>query len=284
MTDAVEPRAPLRLLLEAVDAALAGSATPVLVLGDAGSGKTTLADDLCRRSEERGMMVLWASCDAGPEAPGLWPWVQLMRQYISRREGRGYPPGVEQRMADVAAMAPWVAEVISGGPVPESVDPATVRFRLFDGVTQVMSRAAADQPLLVVLDDLQAADEASLALLRHLAAALQSARVTLAALSRRPSADAAPSLRETFEVIARVRGARRLELEPAAPPRGDVSGLSRREAEVAQLVAEGLSNRDIATRLFISERTAENHVQSIFNKLGFESRSQLAAWIARTEK
>lgn len=59
------------------------------------------------------------------------------------------------------------------------------------------------------------------------------------------------------------------------------NGLTPREREVASLVAEGLSNREIATRLVIAERTAEGHVQSIFNKLGFKSRAQIAAWAAR---
>ncbi|GAA2549115.1 ATP-binding protein [Pseudonocardia hydrocarbonoxydans] len=57
-------------------------------------------------------------------------------------------------------------------------------------------------------------------------------------------------------------------------------GLSAREAEVAALVAQGLSNRAIAARLVISERTAGNHVAHILTKLGFTSRSQVAAWAA----
>ena len=56
--------------------------------------------------------------------------------------------------------------------------------------------------------------------------------------------------------------------------------LTRREREVANLVAEGLTNREIATRLFISERTAESHVEQIRGKLGFNSRTQIAAWVA----
>ncbi|HSS61691.1 MAG TPA: LuxR C-terminal-related transcriptional regulator [Candidatus Limnocylindrales bacterium] len=54
--------------------------------------------------------------------------------------------------------------------------------------------------------------------------------------------------------------------------------LSRREREVAALVAEGLSNRQISDRLFIAERTAEYHVEQIRNKLGFRSRVQIAGW------
>ena len=53
------------------------------------------------------------------------------------------------------------------------------------------------------------------------------------------------------------------------------------EAEVARLVAAGSSNRDIAARLVISDRTAQNHVQHILTKLGFTHCSQIAAWVSR---
>jgi DNA-binding NarL/FixJ family response regulator len=68
-------------------------------------------------------------------------------------------------------------------------------------------------------------------------------------------------------------------LKDSAPASGRSSGgLSKRETEVAGLVARGLSNRDIAQTLYLSERTVESHVQSILNKLGFRTRTQIAAW------
>jgi DNA-binding NarL/FixJ family response regulator len=57
-------------------------------------------------------------------------------------------------------------------------------------------------------------------------------------------------------------------------------GLSRRELEVAKLVAAGSTNRDIAGRLFLSDRTVESHIDHILSKLGFNSRAQVAAWVA----
>jgi DNA-binding NarL/FixJ family response regulator len=57
--------------------------------------------------------------------------------------------------------------------------------------------------------------------------------------------------------------------------------LTRREREVADLVAEGLSNKEIADRLVISQRTAETHVEHILAKLGFTSRTQIPAWLTQ---
>jgi non-specific serine/threonine protein kinase len=58
------------------------------------------------------------------------------------------------------------------------------------------------------------------------------------------------------------------------------SPLTKREREVARLVADGFTNRAIATRLVLSERTAANHVQHILTKLGLENRSQIASWVS----
>ena len=67
----------------------------------------------------------------------------------------------------------------------------------------------------------------------------------------------------------------------ASSPRAPGSPLTRRETEIAALVARGLSNREIAKSLVIAQRTAEGHVEHILTKLGFTSRAQIAAWAAR---
>ncbi|WP_433333144.1 ATP-binding protein [Spirillospora sp. CA-294931] len=71
------------------------------------------------------------------------------------------------------------------------------------------------------------------------------------------------------------------ETEPptAAPGADGTDPLSPREREVADLVVEGLSNREIAERLVIAKRTADSHMEHIMAKLGMSSRSQLAAWV-----
>jgi DNA-binding CsgD family transcriptional regulator len=63
------------------------------------------------------------------------------------------------------------------------------------------------------------------------------------------------------------------------PQPAETARLSPRELEVAALVADGMTNQDIARTLFIAPRTAETHVENLLKKLGFRSRAQVAAWI-----
>jgi DNA-binding CsgD family transcriptional regulator len=72
------------------------------------------------------------------------------------------------------------------------------------------------------------------------------------------------------------------ERETAVPQharRDHPADLTPRESEIAALVAQGLSNKGIASKLVISQRTAETHVEHILMKLGFTSRAQIAAWV-----
>jgi DNA-binding NarL/FixJ family response regulator len=81
--------------------------------------------------------------------------------------------------------------------------------------------------------------------------------------------------------IARIAALRGTDPRTPGVPatRSAASPLTSREADVVALVASGLTNRQIAETLFISERTAENHVQHILTKLGLANRTQIATWV-----
>ena len=83
-----------------------------------------------------------------------------------------------------------------------------------------------------------------------------------------------------FDDAVALASGRRTPAPPAADAHGDEVRLTRRESEIAALVAEGLTNREIADRLVMATRTAEAHVAHILGKLNFTSRAQLAAWAA----
>lgn len=83
---------------------------------------------------------------------------------------------------------------------------------------------------------------------------------------------------ERAEAIALALGRKEVPTPTSLADSGAVK-LTRREQEIAELVADGLSNRAISEKLVISQRTAEGHVENILSKLGFHSRSQVAAWV-----
>ena len=68
--------------------------------------------------------------------------------------------------------------------------------------------------------------------------------------------------------------------KPAPPVRSPDTALTPRQLEIARLIADDLTNRQIADRLFLSERTVETHITNILNKLGLNSRIQLSRWLA----
>lgn len=94
------------------------------------------------------------------------------------------------------------------------------------------------------------------------------------------AASAASELRH-LDMPARAAQAAKVAADIAARRR-DASPLSAREEEVAGLIAQALTNRQIAERLVLSERTIETHVRSILAKLNFSTRTQIAAWVLRT--
>ena len=71
---------------------------------------------------------------------------------------------------------------------------------------------------------------------------------------------------------------------PAPAPRALTNPLTKREREIAELVAQGLGNRQIAERLVLAKRTVDSHIEHILSKLGFNSRTQIAAWTRQNDE
>jgi hypothetical protein len=143
-------------LRRVVDEAVAGRGHLLLLAGEAGIGKTTMLTAAAGFAEGRGVRVAWGWGWPGEGAPGYWPWVQVMRIL-----------GLD---------IPWPAED-SGQPVREA--PASERFRLFDEVTSLLLAESRIQPLLLLLDDLQWADQPSQLLLDFLARRLPAGAVAV---------------------------------------------------------------------------------------------------------
>ena len=145
----------------------AGRGGLFILIGEAGIGKTRLADELCARARERGATIAWGGAWDGGGAPAYWPWTQILRAL------RAMVPVPDERLRrDLEPM--WDGPDASPlAPHDHHADPEMERFRRFDALRAVL-QAAAHRPLVVVLDDLHAADRASLLALHFVARALRS--------------------------------------------------------------------------------------------------------------
>jgi len=168
----------------ALDSAAAGRGQLLLLAGEPGIGKTSVADRASAAAVERGFTVLWGRCWEAGGAPAYWPWLDIIAELAGALEdaalvrvlGDGASllgeivPELRARLRDAAAgVAP---------PVEEG------RFRLWRAVSALVHEAAKAKPALLVLDDLHAADQSSLSLLHFLARQLRPMRVLLLASYR----------------------------------------------------------------------------------------------------
>ena len=160
-------------LRAALTEALAGSSRAVLITGEPGIGKTTLAIRLAEDAEALGVPVRWGRGTVREGAPPFWPWIQIVREQLLRSD-----PADRKRLERAAAplyrMMPQLRrpdERTPSGPARvggSTDDGGEARFRLFDATSSFLRAAAGGRGLVIVLDDAHWADAATLLLLRHL--------------------------------------------------------------------------------------------------------------------
>jgi len=171
-------------LLAGLDDVLSGRGRLFLIGGEPGIGKSRLADELAAQARSRGATVLWGRCWEAGGAPAYWPWVQCLRSYLRTHDEATVRDHMGAGAADIAQMLPEVEALVPDLPPPASVDPESARFRLFDSTVTLLRNAGDAEVLVIVIDDLHAADTASLLLLRFLAGQLGETRVLLLATYR----------------------------------------------------------------------------------------------------
>src|SRR4051794_3863803 len=168
----------LEELTAVLDAAAAGSGRVVLLGGEPGIGKTRLADEVGIRARARGHLVLAGRAWEDAGAPPFWPWVQAFRAYLRNATAADIVAHLGSGAAEVAQMVPDVRQHVAGLPAQDAPSDSA-RFRLFDSTATFLRNAASDRPILIILDDLHAADTPSLLFLQFLAGQLADMRVLL---------------------------------------------------------------------------------------------------------
>lgn len=192
---------------EAISGAFSGRGSAVALAGEPGIGKTRLATELSQRAAAQGLTTLWGRAWESGGAPSYWPWRQLLE-------------AMRPEAADSAGPLRLIWSKAGSGDFATN-DPKQARFELFDAVVRLLREQSQRQPALCVLDDLHAADVASIELAEFAIGALAGSplawvvtwrdaeaerlpvRDTLARLSRRCRVFALPrlSLEQTSELV-----------------------------------------------------------------------------------
>ena len=208
--------------------AWAGQVRVVLVTGEAGAGKTALADQVCQQLTADGWTVATGRCPEHDGAPPAWAWAEALRQLA-----RAVPPAEPQPLAVLLTDTPQ-----------QDSDVAAARFRLHQVVAGYLDAASRAAPLLILLEDVHRADEETLAILTVTAAHLTAARIMLVA-TYRPA--------ETSDQLASCLAG----LATHEPARITLAGLDAGAA--AELIRATCTRpADDATVIAITQRTAGN--------------------------
>jgi hypothetical protein len=167
--------------------AMAGRGRVFLIAGEAGIGKTRLAAELQAGIPSGAARVSWARCWEGEGAPAFWPWTVLLRNVGRGLDDARLAAALGTGGAQVAHLLPELRErlpELPRLPAAPGLDTEHARFPLFDAVATFLRRVAEQTPLVAVLDDLQAADHASLLLLSFIARDLHGAHLLIVGTCR----------------------------------------------------------------------------------------------------
>ncbi|GIF23822.1 DNA-binding SARP family transcriptional activator/HAMP domain-containing protein [Actinoplanes tereljensis] len=233
----------LAVLRQTAESALAGRTAIGIVEGEPGVGKTRLLAEAAAVAGRHGALVVWGSCLEGDGTPSMWPWEQALGTLVESLAG----PAREK----------WL-----GGELGRLLEPGTgdtrelpdgnAQFRLFEQVVALVGQASAQRPTLLILDDLQWADVASLQLFSHLAGRLPPRTAIIGALR-----DRAPTLgsglAQVLAAASRLPGHRRFRLGPLGLV--DVAELIRHEAghDPGDEVARAVLARTAGNPFFVRE-------------------------------
>jgi predicted ATPase len=216
--------------------AFAGHGRLVLLSGEAGVGKTALAQVLCREAADTGAHVLTGHCYDRTETPPYGPWIEIAQRVQTLPDTAGVPP------------------------VPRLAD-ATSQPALFAQIRAFLVALTVQRPLVLVLEDLHWADNASLDLLRFIAHGIGEMPLLLVATYRGEELDRRHPLAATVPLLVREAPTERLDLRPldTAAAAALVRGRLALAESAVQRLATYLIERTEGNALFMTEllRTLE---------------------------
>jgi class 3 adenylate cyclase len=229
--------------------AAAGERRVTFLAGEPGVGKTRLAAELAARVHEDGATVLVGRCDEDLGVP-YQPFVEALRQFVDHTPPAALLDRLGRYAGELARLIPELPAQLPGLPPAVQSDPETERYRLFDAVAAWLGLVSTDEPLLLVLDDLQWAAKPTLLLLRHVISSTDPRRLLVLGTYRDTELGHDHPLGDLLADLRRQRAVERLSLLGL-----DSSGVA---AYLEQAAGHALDDDDLALARAIHEETEGN--------------------------
>jgi len=202
----------LALLAAAYKRVAVGDGREVMLLrGEAGTGKTTVAAEAARASSEQGACVLLGRAYEELSSP-YQLFAEALAHFVTHAPEELLAAHVAVHGSELAPMVPALGRRFPGLETTSAIDADTERYLLFEATVGLLSLASQDQPVVIVLDDLQWADNGSLQLLRHVVASDHSMRILIIGTYRDSELSQTHPFLATLAALRKETGVARIEL------------------------------------------------------------------------
>jgi len=197
--------------------AKSGRGSLILLLGDAGVGKSRLAEDALNAARQSGCQTLVGRCYEQEGTPALIPFVEVLEEASRLMPAAVFRQAVKASAPELARLMPELHRLFPDMPPPMELPPQLRQRFLFTNVREFLTRGAQFAPLVIFIDDLQWADDSTIQLTQHLAQHLANLPIVVIAAYREVESGVAPTAKGTLHnLLDRVRGQPREALSPQA--------------------------------------------------------------------
>lgn len=227
LTPFVDRSAELEVLEPKLMSATHGEGTIIALSGEAGIGKTRLMEELASRAEMRGFRSLRGTGSRAEVATPYAHWSQLVREFARDAPNPLLYKVCANCSREIVQLVPELTERLGPGPSGPQLSPDQAQLRFFEGIGEFFGNVGKESPLVLLLDDLQWADSASLRFLEFFGRKIASDRILVVVAFREPESQENSVLREVLDNLGHVH-----QLVHRPLKRFDVDGTSQMMAHI----------------------------------------------------